>query len=125
MSRFEIRLDSIWRAPLLLIGASPSRAYVELSDDALEIHFGGYHETIPRGNVADAKRRDWPWYYGIGVRVARHAVGYVGTTKNVVQVDLIEPHRFRILFGWRVKSKGVAVSFEDPEGFLDALGAPS
>src|SRR5690349_7282671 len=106
MARYAIRLDPIWRVPLLIIGATPSRSYVEVSDQTIGVNFGVCHEQVSLSEVADAERRPWPLILGIGVRLGPDGVAYVGSRKDVVLIKLRSGHPFRVLFSLKMKFSG-------------------
>jgi|JRYL01.1.fsa_nt_gb hypothetical protein len=120
MERFQIARDPLWRAPLMLIGADAERSHVTFATDALDVQLGMARVRVPYANVREAKRRTWPWYLGIGIRIAGDkTLGLVGSTKGVVQLSFREPTVDGVLFMRRPNH--LAVSLEDPEGFLAEL----
>ena len=67
--RFPIRIDAIWRAPLLAGGATSRNSYVALTDEGVHFRFGLlFNRTIPYGEVKAVFPRSWPFLYGIGWR---------------------------------------------------------
>jgi hypothetical protein len=118
MTRYPMRLDPIWRLPLLIIGATPERSYIELDEATLKVHFGRCHETIPLAEIARASTHGWSMLYGIGVRIAPGGIGYVGSTRGVVQISLKNEIPFRVLFHWRMNFRGLFVALEDPDTFI-------
>ena len=52
-ARFPIRLDGIWRVPLLIIGATPNRAYLEIEHNILNCRYGWWHDRIDIADVVD------------------------------------------------------------------------
>ena len=120
MTRFQIARDPIWRAPLLLIAATESTSYVDLGRDALDVRFGIAHLTIPYDDIREATPREWSWLLGIGIRIAGDkTLGLVGSTKGVVQIALHRPTVRGVLF--MRHPRNIAISLEDPDGFLAAL----
>lgn len=107
--------------PLLVIGATPARSFVELTDDEVRIRFGTAEESVPLRQIRDVVRVPWPWYYGLGVRLAPGGIGYVGSRKGVVHVRLAAEHSFRILFKARMSLPGFFLSLEDPDAFVADL----
>jgi hypothetical protein len=120
---FPLRLDPIWRGPLLIIGVTPSRAHVTVDEDALILRFGLYEERIALANIAGAEEIRWPWYYGIGVKVGAQALGYVGSNKGVVRIKFKAPHPLAVLFKLRMPFSAIALSLRDPAGLIAALQA--
>lgn len=120
---FALRVDPIWRGALLLLGVTPKRAEVALEEDGLRIRFGLYEERVPLAEVEGAEPIQWPWYYGIGLRVGAGALGYVGAYHGVVRVRFRAPVSLAVLFRVRMGFRAVALSLREPEAFVDALQA--
>src|SRR6058998_2021646 len=122
--RYPIHIDPWWQ-PLVLAGAAlPANSYVDLTDRTITFRFGLlFHRTFPRGDVASARLRNWPLWYGIGWRAnLRGAVGLVGSYQGVVEIRF--KNRSRV---WgAVPCDRIAVSLENPDAFLAAIkkGAP-
>jgi len=117
---FPIRIDPFWR-PLLLVGAATrENSYLELDEQDLAVQFGWFFgRTIPRSEIESAERRDWPLWMGVGWRtnIANH-VGLIGSRQGVVELKLKHPVRV-----WGVvRCTRIAVSLEQPDEFLAALG---
>jgi hypothetical protein len=124
MARHVIRRDRLWRAPLLLIGATADRSHVDVGDGALDVRFGLANERVPLSQVVSSEPSEWPLIYGIGVRIGRGGIAYVGSRFGVVRITLREPHRFRVFFGIRAAFRSFYVSLDDPDAFLaDLRGA--
>lgn len=120
MTRWNIRLDALWRPLLLIIGARPSTCYVELDDARMLVRFGLFSADVPVAEIHGGRRIKWPLYYGIGVRLApKQTVGYVGSHHDVVAVRLRRPRRFKVIVP--IDRERVAISLEDPKGFLADL----
>lgn len=117
--RFPIRIDSIWRAPVLIGGATHGNSYVDVTDDGVSFNYGLlFRRTVPRSEIVDAYTREWPWWYGIGWRSdLRGVVGLVGSYRNVVEVKLAKRSRAWAVF----PCDRIAVSVEDPAGFIAAV----
>ena len=119
--RFPIKIDTIWRAPVLIGGATNGNSYVEVTDDGVSFNYGMlFRRTVPRGEIIDAYPRQWPWWYGIGWRSdLRGVIGLVGSYQNVVEVELAKRTR-----AWGVfPCDRIAVSVDDPAGLIAALKA--
>ena len=117
MNTFPIARSGMWRAPLLIIGATESRSVATLGDDAVDLLFGIAHVRVPYANVREVRRRDWSFWLGIGIRIASDkTLGLIGSTEGVVQIALREPTVPGVLFmRW---PRNVAVSLDDPDGFI-------
>jgi hypothetical protein len=119
---FPIRMDA-WARPLLVIGgATRENAWVELDEDSLAMHFGFlFGHTVPRSEIVSAHKRDWPLWMGIGWRnYFTNLFGLIGSTEGVVEIRIVNPIRI-----WGVlQCRRIAVSLEQPDQVLAALGAP-
>jgi hypothetical protein len=118
--RFAIARSLAWRFPLLVIGATVQRSVAVLEADHVDIRFGIAHVLIPYANIRDLHEREWGWWLGIGIRVAGDkTLGLIGSTRGVIQIALKEPTVRGVLF--MRHPRNVAVSFEDPAGFVKAV----
>ena len=122
MARFQMRIDRVW-APAVLVGGATSRnSYVEVTPEAVTFHFGYiFNHTENRDDIREAKVRSWPWWMGIGWRSnLRGLLGLVGSYRNVVEVSFESRSR-----AWGLLPMNrIAVSVEDPKGFIEALKPP-
>ena len=68
----------------------------------------------------------WPWWGGVGARIARGLVAFVGASGGtLVLIELSGPLRVRAPLGWTARK--IAVGAEDVEGLIAAViaaGAP-
>jgi hypothetical protein len=122
--RYPMRLDPIWRLILALFVGTPSNSYVEIGEQSVRFRFGWpFDETVPLDEVAGVSPIAWSLWGGIGWRLApRGRIGLIGSLRGVVDVRLRSPRRVRLLaIPWRCRS--IAVSLEDPHGFVAALRA--
>lgn len=119
MARYQIRIDPAWGPLLGLVGGRAADAYADVSADGIHFRFGPWFDrTIARNKIEAASRRDWPWWMGVGWRTDFGGlVGLIGSTMGVVEVRLTEPER-----RWAgLKCERIAVSLDDPDGFLDEV----
>ena len=122
MREFTIARSPVWRMPLLLIGATAERSRVTLEDEVLDVRFGAAHVRIPYANIRAVTPRAWRWWLGIGIRIAGDkTLGLVGSTTGVVQIALKAPSVEGVLF--MRHPHNIAVSLEDPDGFVQAVEA--
>jgi hypothetical protein len=122
--RYPMRLDPVWRLILALFVGTPANSYVEIGEQSVRFRFGWpFNETVPLDQIAGAAPTAWSLWGGIGWRIApRGRIGLIGSLRGVVDVRFHSPRRVRFLgIPWRCR--GVAVSFEDPDGFVTALRA--
>jgi len=118
--RFNIRVDAIWKAPLLVGGATNENSCVELGEDAIRFRFGIlFDRTIGYDDVKAVFPRSWPFLYGIGWRAnLRGVIGLVGSYHDVVEVRLTR----RIGRAWGLfPMDRICVSLEEPERFVSEL----
>lgn len=123
MARFDIRIDTLWIAPLLLVGATHAKSFVEVGSEEIFLKFGMGEEKIPLSNVDTVAPHEWSLFHGIGHRVGYDGMGYVGSTDGVVQIKLKSPQSFHLLLGMKIDLGNFYVSLTDPEGFMAAVGA--
>ena len=122
VTRFPIRRDPLWRPLLLLFGATAGRSSVELAEDRLAARFGWlFHHSFPLSEIEGAARRSWPFFYGIGWRSNLVGViGLIGSRAGVVEVRFRRRRWLWMLLP--LPCNRLAVSLQDPEQFLEALG---
>jgi hypothetical protein len=123
MAKFNIHIDPIWKAPMLLIGATQAKSWVDVAEDELDIRMGVGHEHIPLSNVAGVAPHEWSMFYGLGHRIGPDGLGYVGSTHNVVEIKLREPQQFNLLLGIKGTYGSFYVSVDNPEEFMAAVRA--
>lgn len=119
--RFGILVSPWWRPLLLLGGATPSRSFIELGDGTLRVRFGWlFDHSFPIETVEDASPRRLPLWVGIGWHMDFcGGIALTGSLRNGVEIRFREPQRVRMLIPLRCRR--LAVSLENPQGFLDAL----
>ena len=123
MARFQMRIDRLWAPAVLVGGATRGNSYVEVTPEAVTFHFGYiFNHTEDRDSIREVKSRSWPWWMGIGWRSnLRGLLGLVGSYQNVVEVNFESRAR-----AWGILPMDrIAISLEDPEGFMEALKPPA
>ena len=124
--RFPIRFSSgnsvLFRALLI----TPSASYVELDDNTVHVRLAwAFSARIPRRLVTAAgpgKRPTIPLTAGAHGWNGKWLVN--AAPDGIVKLELSEPTR-GFTAGFPIRLKVLAVSLEDPDGFLAALGAPA
>jgi hypothetical protein len=119
MQRFMMRLDPAWRPLFWPFGAAQPSSFVEVEEAKVRFKFGYlFDRSVQREEIESAYRRDWPWWMGIGWRSnLRGVIGLIGSTRGVVEVQLRGKTR-----SWGVfPCDRIAVSVQDPDGFIAAL----
>ncbi len=120
MTSYPLRLDDIWRLLLPIIGATKDNSYMLIDDEMLTVRFGFFETQVPLTQVVDVEHIRWPWYFGVGLRMATGAmIGLIGSTQEVVKVTLREPQTVRVPFKMQVES--IAASVEGHQRFIDEL----
>lgn len=125
-AKFPIRFSSgngiLFRGLLI----PPSSAFVELDDETIRVQLGwAFSARIPRRLVARAgpgKRPTIPLTAGAHGWNGRWLVN--GAPDGIVALELTERVRAHTA-GFPIRLRQLAVSLDDPDGFLAALGAPS
>jgi hypothetical protein len=114
-----MRIDTIWRPLLGLFSGTEEQSYVEIDHATVHFRFGSWFDrSVPVGGIESVSLRRWPWWLGVGWRSdLRGTIGLIGSTMGVVEVALREP-----LDKWGpFRCERIAVSLEDPEGFMDTI----
>lgn len=120
MAKYPIRILRGLRPLFLLIGATPSRAFVEVDEDGLLLRFGWWSDRIELDEVASVEPTRWRLAYGLGMRIApKRTLGLVGSTQGAVAIELRGPRVFRVPF--KMRFARLVVSFEEPELFVEMV----
>jgi hypothetical protein len=118
--RFPLR-RSRWALPFLL-PLSLGRPYAEVGEGEVRVRMGLIGRAdVPVGKIASIGTMTWPWWGGVGARIARGMVAFLGASGAVVVLDLTEQVGVRAPLSWRARSIGVGV--EDVSGFITAVVA--
>ena len=119
-TRFPMAMG-IFAPLLLLFGATRGTSYVEVRGKVVEFRMGLYRKRVPRAEIRGARLRRWRPWEGIGWRTDREgAVLLVSAGRELVEVSFERPLRGWISLGKRYDR--IAVSVEDPDGLIAALG---
>lgn len=121
--RFPIRFNR-WFVPLAVItGMSPSRSYVETSEETADVVMGSaFRARLPRAGIASAARGRVGLMAGIGVHGMRGTWVVNGSREGIVEIALREPVPARVL-GIGVQLSRLFVSVEDPDALVADLTA--
>jgi len=124
-----IRMPLVW-APVwvpfgLIIGGSASRCWVEVGAGEVVAAFGPLAEArLPRAAIRSAAVIPWSWWRGFGIRwYGWDAAAFVGRGRGVVELRLEPAVEIKAVLRRTVRR--LALSPEDPEGFLALLGLPA
>jgi len=123
MAKYPMRLDPVWRPLFLPLGGTPNASYAEVSPDGVHFRFGfAFDRTVPRAEIASAARWQPAWWNGFGWRSnLAGRIGLLGSHDGVVVVRLKSRTRSWGLF----PCDSIAISLQDPEGFLKELAVPA
>lgn len=121
MQRFPIR-RSPWALPFLAPLAA-RRPYAEVGDGKVVVSMGLLgHAEIPVGLIDRVGTMNWPWWGGVGARIARGLVAFVGSSGGtLVLIELTGPLRVRAPLGWTARK--IAIGAEDVEAMVAAVTA--
>ena len=120
--RYPISItDNFLIEPILhTFGARPETTYTDIEGGTLEVAMGRwFHERIPLDAIAAIAPSEWPWWGGLGVKLAHHGVGVVGSLEGVVNIKFAKPIKMHVIAVVDVEQ--LWVSLVDPAGFLKAL----
>jgi hypothetical protein len=119
--RFAIRRSPFWRPLLVLFGATASRSYVLVEQDAIEVRFGFFHHRFARERIAAARQSEGRWWYGIGWHTdLMQSLILNGSLGGIVELELRPPGLVWLLF-IPIRCSRLYLSLEDPEGFVRAV----
>jgi hypothetical protein len=118
VQRFPIR-RSPWAIPFLA-PLSARRPYADVGDGRVVVHMGLLgHAEIPIGRIDRVGTISWPWWAGVGARIARGMVAFVGASGPLVLIELDGPLRVRAPLGWTART--IAIGAEDVDGLIAAI----
>ena len=120
--RYDIKItDNLLLEPILhTFGVKQESTYVNLTDSEIEISMGRwFHEHIPLAEISALAPSDWPWWGGLGVKLAPHGVGVVGSLDGLVNVEHRAPRKVRAV--GEVEVEQLWISLADQGAFLRAL----
>lgn len=118
MERFPLA-RSRWTIPFVGLLAPRGRE-ARIHDDRLEVRMGLLGRAdVPLGRIGRIDRMRWPWWAGIGVRIARGVVAFVPTSGDCATIELTSPLAVRAPLPWQARR--LVVRADDLEGFIRAL----
>lgn len=110
-----------WAIPILF-PLAPERPSATVDDEEVRLRMGLLGRAdIPVRLIDRVGTLEWPWFAGVGTRIARGLVAFVGAPGTLVLIELSEPIGLRAPLSW--KARRIAVGVEDPEGFMAAIAA--
>jgi hypothetical protein len=112
-----------------LVPLCPGRPTAVVEGGRLVVRMGLLGSAdVPLDRIASIGTMDWPWWAGVGVRIARGLVAFVGASGPVAVLELTEPIEVRAPLKWAATR--LAIGAEDVQGFVAAIaeargGGPS
>ena len=105
---------------VFLVPLAPGLPTAAIEDGWLRLRMGWLGRAdIPLERIASIGTMHWPWWGGVGARIARGLVAFVGASGPAAVLELTEPTEVRAPLKWTASR--VAVGAEDLEGFVAAL----
>jgi len=105
---------------LFLVPRSPERRQATIDGGRLALRMGILGRAdVPIDQIASVGTMLWPWWAGLGVRIARGLVAFVGASGPAAVLELTEPTEVRAPLKWTATR--IAVGAEDVEGLIAAI----
>ena len=115
MKTFPIR-RSRWALPVL-VPLAAGHPTVTVDDQLVSVRMGWMGRAdVPIRLISAVGTMDWPWWFGLGVRIARGLVAFAGGPGPMVLLELSEPVRARTPLSW--PARRIAIGAEDVEGLI-------
>lgn len=123
--RYRISFNAPGKIILGLLGAGPSRSYVDLTPDTVEATLGWTgNVTVDREDIANVEYGvSIPWWMGMGMHAIPGTAAINGAIGNALKITT-RPGTFargRVLF-FPIRPHTVYVSVENPEDLAYELG---
>lgn len=120
---FPIRITPLLTPLLWPFGVRGPKAVATVEGGQLRLQFGAlFDHTFPLAQVEHVSRSSWPWWMGMGLRIGLDKkLGLIGGLEGIVCVHFRESLRMQSLVP--LKCRDIYVSFEDPDGFIQAVEA--
>lgn len=94
----------------------------EVRDDAVSVRMGWVgHAEVPIERIARVWTRKWPWWAGMGVRIAKGMVVFAPAPGEGVVLETDEPITVHCPMEW--STSRVLVVARDPSAFAEAVAA--
>lgn len=115
-----VRTFPIRRSPWATLFLVPRHPAACVDAERLVVRMGALGGAdIPLERVAGVGTMRWPWWGGLGARIARGMVAFVGESGPAAVVELTEPTEVRAPLKWAATR--IAVGAEDVEGLVAAI----
>jgi len=119
VQRFPLRRGRLALPFLILL--SGARPYAEVGEGVVRVRMGLLGRAdVPVELIDRVGTISWPWWSGVGARIARGLVAFVAASGDaIVLVELSEPVTVRAPLSWKARS--IAIGAEDVEGMIEAI----
>jgi hypothetical protein len=120
-TRFPISFDKWYRVLSTAVGLSPSRSYVSIDREQVEVRMGwAFRSRFPRSTVESGSELDISplsrGVHGFGGRWLVNGAGH-----GIVQLEL-SPRQRAYVLGFPVRLKSLLVSVSEPSALAGAVG---
>lgn len=121
--RYAFLLEPLMIPILFPFGANPENCYVEIEGEQLHVKMGKlFDEKLDLRNIAHLAPDKWPFWWGLGHRIGfNHAMGVLGSTRNVVRLHFKEPAAIKALGAFSYQTHDFYLALQDPDGFIQDL----
>ncbi|WP_217921692.1 hypothetical protein [Miltoncostaea oceani] len=120
MTSYPIR--RVWWAVPFLLPLSPDRPFAEVGGGEVRVRMGLHGRAdVPVARIDRVGTFDWPFWGGVGARITKGMVAFVGAPGSMVVLELAEPMKVRAPLSWTTARIGVGV--EDPDAFMAEVAA--
>jgi hypothetical protein len=119
VQRFPLRRGRL-ALPFLILLSGPN-PYAEVGEGVVRVRMGLLGRAdVPVELIDRIGTISWPWWSGVGARIARGLVAFVAASGGaIVLIELSEPLSVRAPLKWKARS--IAVGAEDVEGMIEAI----
>jgi len=119
--RFPISFDEAYGILSTVLFLPPSRAYVEVSGDQMQVRMGwAFWSTFARGAVASVSEiQSRPLSRGVHGFAGRWLVN--GSGRRILSIDLVPSQRAYVV-GFPIRLRQLMVSVADPAALANAMG---
>jgi hypothetical protein len=115
VTTFPIR-RSRW-ALLFLVPLASGHPTATVDEERVSVRMGLLGRAdVPVPLISAVGTMDWPWWFGVGVRIARGLVAFLGASGPMVVLELSEPVRVRTPLPWQAQR--IAIGAVDVEGLI-------
>ena len=115
MTTFPLR-RSRW-ALLFLVPLASGHPTATVDEERVSVRMGLLGRAdVPVPLISAVGTMDWPWWFGVGVRIARGLVAFAGGPGPMAVLELSEPLRVRTPLSWQARR--IAIGAEDVEGLV-------